>query len=470
MRSQRLSALDAGFLEAEDSDRHASLAIGAVAVLEGPPPSMSSLVSTIGDRVRRIPRCTEVLHSHPLDLSAPEWVHDDGFDVRRHVRHTAAPQPGDDAALFGVVAELMERRLDRGRPLWECWIIDGLAGGRWALVIKVHHSVADGVAASAMLAALCDDEAEPTRSPLPREASHGQRRVRLPDLNPADWLIGAWSTSLGAARMAYRITAGAAEIAAGIASPAPQDMTGPLTDQRRYSAARVSLTDVKSVCQRFDVTVNDVALAAITDSFREAMVRHGQQIRPNSLRTLVPVSLRRPDELHVPDNRVSVMLPLLPVEQAEPLQRLRMVHSRLTRSKDSGQSQAGRFAVSAFDLLPFPLTAWMVRILTRLPQRGVVTVATNVPGPRDRIRVMGRDVLSLLPVPPIAIQLRLGIAILSYADELAFGVIGDFDATLGANEIAEGIADGVSRLVSAAGERRSYPSSSRGHTTTGTSE
>lgn len=454
MRSERLSTLDAGFLEAEDSDRHASLAIGAVAVLEGPPPKTSSFLSNVDDRVKRVPRCTEVLHSHPLDLSAPEWVHDDGFDVRRHVRRTAAPQPGDDAALFEVVAEVMERRLDRGRPLWECWLIDGLADRRWALVIKVHHSVADGVAASTMLGALCDDEAKPTDSPPSRDSSSGLHHPRLPDPNPAAWLTGAWSASLGAVRTAYRITAGAAEIAAGIASPATQDMTGPLTDLRRYSAVRVSLTDVKSVCQRFDVTVNDVALAAITDSFREAMVRHGQQIRPNSLRTLVPVSLRRPDELHVPDNRVSVMLPLLPVEQDEPLQRLRMVHSRLTRSKSSGQSQAGRLIVSAFNLLPFPLTAWSVRILTRLPQRGVVTVATNVPGPRRRVRVMGREVLSLLPIPPIAIQLRLGIAIMSYADELAFGVIGDFDAILGADEIAKGIEDGVSRLVSAAGERR----------------
>jgi diacylglycerol O-acyltransferase len=168
MKSERLSALDAGFLEAEDSDPHASLAIGGVVVLEGPAPDIESFVSTIGARVQHIPRCTQVLHSHAWDLSAPEWVHDDTFDIRRHVRHTAVAQPGDDAALFRVVADLMERRLDRGRPLWECWLVDGLSDGRWALVIKVHHSVADGVAASSMLAAMCDgDGATRLAVPIP---------------------------------------------------------------------------------------------------------------------------------------------------------------------------------------------------------------------------------------------------------------------------------------------------------------
>ncbi|MET0474508.1 MAG: WS/DGAT domain-containing protein [Mycobacterium sp.] len=241
---------------------------------------------------------------------------------------------------------------------------------------------------------------------------------------------------------------GIAEIASGILSPAPQGMTGPLTDMRRYSAARVSLADVKTICQRFDVTVNDVALAAITDRFREAMLRREEPIRPDSLRTLVPVSLRKPDELHLPDNRVSVMLPLLPVELADPLQRLRTVHRRLTQSKASGQSQAGGFLMAASNRLPFALTAWTVRFLTRLPQRGVVTVATNVPGPRNRVTVMDRPVVSLMPIPPIAVHLRLGIAITSYADELAFGVIGDFDAAVDADDLARGIDDGVQRLVS----------------------
>ncbi|MET0474507.1 MAG: wax ester/triacylglycerol synthase domain-containing protein [Mycobacterium sp.] len=210
MKSERLSVLDAGFLEAEDSDRHASLAIGGVAVLEGPPPDMESFLSTIGQRVQSIPRCTQVLRSHPLDLSAPEWVHDDAYDVHRHVRRTAAAPPGDDAALFRVVADLMERRLDRGRPLWECWLVDGLAEQRWALVIKVHHSLADGIAASTMLAAMCDGESvDDARIPdTDGPPNRARQDRRLPDLNPVSLLTSAWNTSVGTVRTAWRVTSG----------------------------------------------------------------------------------------------------------------------------------------------------------------------------------------------------------------------------------------------------------------------
>lgn len=448
MTSERLSALDAGFLEAEDADRHASLAIGAVAILEGPAPEPTSFVSTIETRAQQIPRCTQVLRFHPWDLSAPEWVHDDHFDVNRHVRRAAAAQPGDDDALFRVVADIMERRLERDRPLWECWLVDGLQDERWALVIKVHHSVADGVAASAMLAALCDDETTTgTDTPVERTSIEQRTSNGLVSFNPVNWLHDAWRASTGTAHTAWRITAGAAEIAAGILTPSPQELTGPLTDRRRYSAARIPLSEVKEICHRFDVTVNDVALAAITDSFREALLRHDQPIRPTSLRTLIPVSLRSPEDPLTPDNRVSLMLPLLPIEQHDPLARLRSVHERLSTSKAGGQSQAGAMAVSASNLLPFAWTAWAVRLLARLPQRGVVTVATNVPGPKHPVSVMGRTVLSLLPIPPIAIHLRLGIAITSYADELVFGVIGEFDGSVGADEITNGIQDGLNRLV-----------------------
>ncbi|MCV7229596.1 WS/DGAT/MGAT family O-acyltransferase [Mycolicibacterium komossense] len=444
--NQRLSALDAGFLEAEDADQHASLAIGAVAVIEGPPPASAAFLSTIAQRTQSIPRWTQVLKCQPWDLTAPEWVDDDRFDIHRHARRVAVTAPGDDAALFRLVAELMERRLDRARPLWECWLIDGLSGDRWALLLKIHHSMADGMAAGAMLAALCDGNATNTEFPDGADDGRDVDRRHL-DRGALNWLSGVWNTSFDTVRTVRRAALGATEIAAGILSTAAQEFTGPLTDLRRFSAATVSLADVKSICHRFDVTINDVALAAITDSFREAMLRRDRPIRRDSLRTLVPVSVRAPEDVHTPDNRVSVMLPLLPVEQTDPLQRLRCVHRRLTTSKLSGQSQAGSAAILATNLIPFPLTAWLIRLLAKLPQRGVVTVATNVPGPRHQVMVMGRPVLSLLPIPPIAIHLRLGIAITSYGDQLTFGVIGDFDGSVGADEIARGIEDGIDHLV-----------------------
>jgi diacylglycerol O-acyltransferase len=216
---------------------------------------------------------------------------------------------------------------------------------------------------------------------------------------------------------------------------------------RRISAAQVSLRDVRNICDTFGVTINDVALAAITDSFRAALLRRGERPRRNSLRTLVPVSIRSNDALGVPDNRVSLMLPFLPVEKEDPVEQLRAVHRRLSRTKGSGQREAGAVFVAAASVVPFPFTAWAVRVLTKLPQRGVVTLATNVPGPRQRMRIMGREVVRVVPIPPIALQLRTGIAILSYADDLVFGITGDFDTAADIDELARGIEAAVARLA-----------------------
>jgi diacylglycerol O-acyltransferase / wax synthase len=233
---------------------------------------------------------------------------------------------------------------------------------------------------------------------------------------------------------------------------APSSLAGPITTMRRYSAARVSLADVTEIRDKFGVTLNDVALAAVTDSYRAALVRRGETPRRNSLRTLVPVSMRSNDAVDATDNRVSVMLPFLPVEKEDPAEQLRAVHRRLTRTKASGQREAGGIFVAAVNVLPFPLTAWAVRALTRLPQRGVVALATNVPGPRQRLRIMGREVVRVLPIPPIALQLRTGIAIVSYADELAFGITADYDAAPDVDELATGIEQAVERLRTASSD------------------
>jgi diacylglycerol O-acyltransferase len=459
---EQLTMLDAGFLQAEDSDRHVSLAIGAISVLAGPMPDFDSLVVALAERILSVPRFRQVLRTQPLDLGAPRWVDETNLDISHHVRRAALPRPGDDAALFRWVAEVMERRLDRDRPLWECWIVDGLAHNRWAILMKVHHCIADGIAATHVLARLCDDGAGGTFATAIRAAHEPARGgLRLPalTLNPIDWIAGAWRTSLGVTTAAAQALQGAAEIASGLLRPAPaSSLTGPVTTMRRYATVEVSLDDVARVCDRFEVTINDVALAAITDSFRTMLIRRGEQPQRSSLRTLVPVSVRSNDAADKTDNRVSVMLPYLPVEKADPVQQLRTVHARLTRAKASGQRQAGNLFVSAANAIPFPFTAWTVRALTRLPQRGVVTLATNVPGPRKRLRVMGREVIRLLPIPPLALQLRTGIAIMSYADHLVFGIIGDYDAAPDVDELANGIERAVVRLTAiSAGHWRSTP-------------
>jgi diacylglycerol O-acyltransferase / wax synthase len=459
---EQLTMLDAGFLQAEDSDRHVSLAIGAVSVLAGPMPDFDSLATTLAERILAVPRFRQVLRTQPLDLGAPRWVDDTNLDISHHVRRAALPRPGDDAALFRWVAEVMERRLDRDRPLWECWIVDGLAHNRWAILMKVHHCIADGIAATHMLARLCDNAVGGTFATEIRaahEPTQGGLRLPVLSLNPIDWIAGAWRTSLGVTAAAGQVVQGALELAGGLLRPAASSsLTGPVTTMRRYATVEVSLEEVTRICDRFDVTINDVALAAITDSFRTMLLRRGEQPQRNSLRTLVPVSVRPNDATDKTDNRVSVMLPYLPVEKADPIAQLRTVHARLTKAKASGQRQAGNIFVSAANAIPFPFTAWTVRALTRLPQRGIVTLATNVPGPRKRMRVLGREVIRLLPVPPLALQLRTGIAILSYADHLAFGIIGDYDAAPDVDELAVGIERAVARLTAvSAGHWRSTP-------------
>ncbi|MBP2450694.1 WS/DGAT/MGAT family O-acyltransferase [Mycolicibacterium lutetiense] len=450
---EQLTVLDAGFLEAEDSDRHASLAIGAIAVLDGPMPRPDTVMASLAERALAAPRLHQLLHTQPLDLGAPCWVDDANFDAAHHIRYAALPQPGDDAALFRWAADIMERRLDRDRPLWECWIVDGLESDRWAILLKVHHCIADGIAATRLLSRLCDDGGL---------AAHGAKRQATGGtavFGPVEWIGKAWRISSGLPAAAIQAMHGALDIVTGLLRPAAAtSLTGPVSSMRRYATGEVSLGDVDRVCREFGVTVNDVALAAITDTFRNTLIRRGETPTRDALRTLVPVSVRSEDADGRTDNRVSVMLPYLPVDKADPVQQLRTVHSRLSRAKASGQREAGNILVSAANAIPFPLTAWAVRALTRLPQRGVVTVATNVPGPRNRLRVMGCEIVRLLPIPPLAMQLRTGIAIMSYADRLAFGVIGDYDAAPDVAELARGIERAVARLVDISiGHWRSTP-------------
>lgn len=443
-----LTTLDAGFLQAEDADRHVNLAIGGVAVIEGPMPDFDTLIGTLTERLRRVPRLTQHLHTRPLDLAAPEWVADEDFDVRRHIRRVALPRPHDDDALHRMVADIMERRLDRDRPLWECWVIEGLSHRRWAILMKVHHCLADGIAATRMLTALCDDSPPPAPATDVAATTSERTETRPPAFRPISWVTSAVRAPLQLTTATVHAVRGALEIAGGLlAGTAESSLNGPVGSLRRYATAEVPMSEVTRVADAFGVTINDVVLAAITDSYRALLIRRGEKPTRTALRTLVPVSVRGGGAADTPDNRVSVLLPCLPVDQDDPIRQLQTVHRRLTRAKGSGQRQAGSAIVAAANAIPFAVTAWTVRTLTRLPQRGVVALATNVPGPRERLRVLDREVTRLLPIPPIALQLRTGIAVLSYADHLAFGIIGDYDAAPDVEELAVRIAAGVTRLA-----------------------
>jgi diacylglycerol O-acyltransferase / wax synthase len=455
---EQLTTLEASFLEAEDADRHLSLAIGTLAVIDGPMPERQQLISTLSERIRGVHRLTQLVHKHPLELAAPEWVDDADFDMAHHLRWAALPHPGDDAALFRLIADLMERRLDRDHPLWECWVLDGLPEGRWAVLMKIHHCLADGIAAVRTLVGFADPGAGATfaddicgANELPSSVVLSSGLTR----NPLTWAGGLWRASVATTTTAAHTAMGAAEFVTGLLTPAAESsLHGSMTNMRRYSAARVSLKDVETVCRVYDVTLNDVALAAITDSYRTLLLRRGEKPRRNSLRTMVPVSVRSSNTMDRTDIQVSAMLSPLPVEEHNPLKRLKSIHARMDRLKRSGERPAATTFVTLTNFLPFALSAWTVRLLTRLPQRSVVTLATNVPGPRQRLQVLGRPVEALLPIPPIALQLRTVISMLSYVDELVFGITADYEATPDVDELAKGIELGVARLVTRALSRK----------------
>ncbi|OBK92204.1 diacylglycerol O-acyltransferase [Mycobacterium asiaticum] len=449
---EHLTTLDAGFLKAEDTNPRVSLAIGGIAVIEGPVPEQKTLMSTFAQRIGSCPRLGQRLRLHPLDFGAPDWVDDPDFDLERHVHRAAVPQPGGDRELFGLIADVMARRLDRDRPLWEVWVIEGLADDRWAMLTKVHHCMADGIAATHMLTGLCDDGVASFADHV--RAAHEPEK---PVSERTSLLGGLINASAAVTAGIVRAAQGAGELAAGLLSPASSALTGPLSDLRRFSGARVAMADIDLVAKTFQVTVNDVALAAITESYRNIMIERGQQPLADSLRTLVPVSVRSADASDKTDNRVSLMLPSLPVDEDNPVQRLRTVHARLRRVKSSGQRQAGNVLLSLSNRIPFVLTAWTVGLLMRLPQRSVVTVATNVPGPRRPLRFMNKEVVGVYPVPPLALDLRTGVAMLSYADYLYFGILADYEVAADVDQLARGIENAVARLVRISKRRRNPP-------------
>src|ERR1700742_2361957 len=203
---------------AEDSDRNVSLAIGAVAIIDGSAPDFEEFKDVLAERVQAIPRCKQMLRTQPFDLGAPQWVDDPGFDLGRHVCRTAVPRPGGDTELFGVVADVLERRLDRDRPLWECWVIEGLKGNRWAILMKIHHCVADGVSATRMLTRLCDDvDGGPPARPTGIKRPDVVHLKPVPDPTPpsSNPLNNLWRAATNVTDAGTRTATGAAQLAGG---------------------------------------------------------------------------------------------------------------------------------------------------------------------------------------------------------------------------------------------------------------
>jgi diacylglycerol O-acyltransferase / wax synthase len=421
----QLTALDGGFLKAQDPDRQTSLALAAVAIIDGTVPDYDLLKTMLAERIKAIPRCAQVLRTHPFDVDAQEWTDYPEFDLTHHVRRVALPRPGDDGELFRAITHALERPLDLDRPLWECWVIEGLKHNQWAILMKVHHCMADGISAAHILTRLCDDADSDTFA-----NQVGVKQVSESHSETRNWADSLLRVSAGTVARAAGATA------AAIWGGARTSPVRPAKIMRRYSTVRVPIAAVDDVCRKFGVTANDVALAAITEGCRTVLLHRGEQPRADSLRTLEKIG-----------NRISVMLPYLPVEHSDPVQRLRTVHNRL-KAKQSDQPKSSSILESAINYMPFMLCAKALQtLLTRLPEPGIVTLATNGPGPRHRLGLMGKKVDSLLPIPPTALQLSTGVAVLSYGDELVFGITAGYDDARELELLAGGIDRGMAHLV-----------------------
>jgi diacylglycerol O-acyltransferase len=460
---ERLTPLATAFLDAEDVDPRASLAIGSLAVFEGPTPSFEEFLELIEGRLPLIPRYRQKLQTVPLGLAAPAWVDDPDFDVRWHVRNTALPAPGGPEEIGRLMSRVMSRRMSRDRPLWEYWFCEGLADGRWAVLSKLHHCVVDGVSGTDLYRLVLDPTPTP-RPPVPDTWEPAAAPSTVATTTRAMWelatspltTVRAVARSLTAPRQLARTTSetatGLLAMASAVRPVRPSSLTGPLEGSRRYAWTDISLDDIRVVRERCGATVNDVALAVVSGGFRRLLVSRGEEPDAHALRSLVPVSTREPGAEHVLDNRVSLLLPYLPVDVADPVERLRAVHERIGGLRDHHEPEAGGRVTAAAELAPYPPVSWGIRLGFRLPQRQVATVTTNVPGPRTTLYALGREALAMLPYVPIADRVRVGVAMFSYRDTLTFGLTGDYDTVPDLQVLADGISSSMAELLAAVGQ------------------
>ena len=458
----RLNPLDALFVDAEDEDRHTSMAIASIAVFEGPAPSHEEFLAFLAGRLPAVPRYRQKLRTVPLRLGRPVWVDDPDFDLRYHVRRTALPAPGGDQQLAALMGRVMSQRLDRDHPLWEYWAVEGLAGGRWGLISKVHHCMVDGVSGTDLYRVIFDFSPEPSPpvqddrivSPEPSSlrlaAQAAVDTVVLPArqaLEVGGAVAGDPARAVGQATATVRAIA---KLAPALWPATGSSLNGHIGQQRRYAWARASLDDVKRIKRDLGGTVNDVVLAAISGGFRALLLARGEQPGPHMVRSLVPVSLRAPGEENIYENQISAVLVDLPVHSADPVERLTAVQAELQALKTAREAVVGEALVGLGHYTPFPLASWWVRLLFGLPQREIVTVTTNVPGPQQPLYAMGRRLLEIIPYVPIATTLRTGICIFTYCGNVTFGITGDFTANPDLDVLVCGIERGVTDLVKAA--------------------
>ncbi len=462
----RLSGLDTAFLHLEDNST-AHMHVASVMIFEGHAPTPQELVDHVVSRLHLVPRYRQRLAHVPLDQGRPVWADDPHFNPHYHIRHTALPRPGDEAALKQLAGRLFSQRLDRSKPLWEIWLVDRMAGQRFALIAKTHHALVDGISGVDITTVLFDTAAEPLdppgrvepwnprplpgsakllgealleRTTVPGEMARGARRlVRRPRR-----ALGQLRRNLG--------SIGATTLA-GINSPAPPSpLNVDIGPHRRYTFVDADLALFKSIKDSLGGTLNDVVLASVSLALGRWLRRSGHDTAGLVLKAMVPVSVRadrgRDSHPSALGNHVAAMWAPLPVGVEDPADCLEQIRLAMENLKRSGQAVGAQALTNLAGFAPPTILSQAARLQAR--QRYFNLVVTNVPGPQFPLYLLGHRLRSLYPVVPLARRQALGIAVMSYNGHLGFGLLGDYDALPDLDAIALDLEHSVRLLARAA--------------------
>ncbi len=458
----RLTPIDASFLHQEGPDSH--MHVGGLTVAEGPPPAMEDFLEQIRERLHLVPRYRQKLASTALDSGRPVWVDDPNFSLEYHVRHTALPTPGTWVQLQSLAARIFSQQLDRSKPLWEMWLIEGLKDDRFALITKTHHSLIDGIAGVDLATVLFDLSREPPpikhsgrawqphREPGTVElVAAGVRGAVRGAIALAEGAIDAVTHPDHALARAREGAEGIGEIIWAGLNPAPQTpLNVHIGPHRRFLGIGDSLEDFKIVKNAFGGTVNDVVLAVVAGALRSFLISRGGRTEGVELRALVPVSVRTEGEHNQFGNRIVVMRGPLPVYIADPVQRLRFVSQAMEGLKESKQALGAEVIAGAQNFAPPTILAQASRL--NFSTRLYNLIVTNVPGPQFPLYVLGREILEAYPVAFLPENHALAIAIMSYNGQMNFGLLSDFDAVPDIDLIGSGIEAELATLVALARE------------------
>jgi len=463
----RLTPVDAGFLHQEGPVSH--MHIGGLTIIEGPPPGMEEFLEQIRRRLHLVPRYRHKLAYTAIDSGRPVWIDDPSFNPEYHVRHTALPAPGSWEQLQDLTARIFSQQLDRSKPLWEMWLIEGLEDNRFALITKTHHSLIDGIAGVDLATVLFDlspdpppisnsgrpwqPHAEPGTAHLLAAGAQGAVRAGIALAEGAMAAVTHPERALAHAREAAE---GVGEIIWAGLNPAPETpLNVPIGPHRRFVAVSSQLADMKTVKNAFGGTVNDVVLAVVAGALRSFLIARGRRTAGVEMRALVPVSVRSEDEHHQGGNRIVVMRGPLPVYISDPLNRLRFVSNAMDGLKESKQALGAEVIAGAQNFAPPTILAQASRL--NFSTRLFNMIVTNVPGPQFPLYVLGREMLQAIPVAFLPENHALAIAIMSYNGQMNFGLLGDFDALPDIDEIGASIAEELANLVSLARESAAAP-------------